>query len=61
MKIQLILFRQRMIITIKLRKILVFMSLITLLRQQNDFDFYLGIRFQKNKTECTTLHLMLLS
>ena len=42
MEIQLILFQQQTIITIKLRKILPFILLITFLRQQNDVYLHLG-------------------
>ena len=60
MEIQLILFQQQTIITIKLRKILLFMLLITFLRQQNDVYLYFGIRFQNNKTDHRTFDFMLL-
>ena len=53
--------RQQTIITIKLRKALLFILLITLLRQQNDLYLHLGRRFQENKTDHTTLDFVLLS
>ena len=61
MEIQLILFQQQTIITIKLRKILLFILLITFLRQQNDVYLHLGIRFHNNKTDHRTFDFMLLS
>ena len=61
MEIQLILVRRQTIITIKLRKILLFVLLITLLRQRNDLYLYFGVRFQGNKTEHTKFDFMLLS
>ena len=61
MEIQLILFQQRTIITIKLRKILVFILLITFLRQHNDVYLHLGRKCQNNKTDHTTFDFMLLS
>ena len=60
MEIQLILFQQRTIVTMKLRKILLFILLITFLRQQNDVYLHFGIRFQNNKTDHTTFDCMLL-
>ena len=50
MEIHLILFH----ITIKLRKILLFVLLITFLRQQNDVYLHLGGKFQNNKTDHRT-------
>ena len=61
MEIQLILFQQQTIITIKLRKILPFILLITFLRQQNDVYLHLGRKFQNNKTDHRTLDSMFLS
>ena len=60
-EIQLILFQQRTIIIIKLRKILLFILLITFLRQQNDVYLHFGIRFQNSKTDHTMFDFMLLS
>ena len=60
-EIQLILFQQQTIITIKLRKILLFVLLITFLRQQNDAYLHLGRKFQNNKTDHRTFGFMLLS
>ena len=60
MEVQLILFQQQTIITIKLRKILLFILLITFLRQQNDVYSHFGIRFQNNKTDHRTFDFMLL-
>ena len=60
MEIQLILFQQQTIITIKLSKILLFMLLITFLRQQNDVYLHFGIRFQNNKTDHRTFDFKLL-
>ena len=59
-EIQLILFQQQTIITIKLRKTLLFISLITFLRQQNDPYLHLGRKFQNNKTDHRTFDFMLL-
>ena len=61
MEIQLILFQQQTIITIKLRKILLFVLLIAFLRQQNDVYLHFGIRFQNNKTDYRTFDSMFLS
>ena len=61
MEIQLMLVRQQTIITVKLRKALVFVLIITFLSQQNDLYLYLSRKFQKNKTDHTTLDFMLLS
>ena len=46
MEIQLILFQQQTIITIELRKALVFVLIITFLGQQNDLYLHLGRRLQ---------------
>ena len=59
MEIQLILFQQQTIITIKLRKILLFILLITFLRQENDVYLHLGRKFQNNKTDHRTRDFML--
>ena len=59
MEIQLILFQQQTIVTIKLQRIRAFMLLITFLRQQNDLCLHLGTRFQNNKTDHTTFDFML--
>ena len=61
MEIQLILLQQQTIITIKRRKILLFVLLITFLRQQNDVYLHFGVRFQNNKTDHRTFDFMLLS
>ena len=61
MEIQLKLFQQRTIITIKLRKLLLFILLITFLRQQNDVYLNLSRKFQNNKTDHRTFDFMLLS
>ena len=61
MEIQPMLFQQRTIVTIKLRKILLFILLITFLRQQNDVYLHLGRKFQNNKTDHITFDFMLLS
>ena len=61
MEIQLILFQQQTIITIKLRKILLFILLITFLREQNDIYLHFGIRFQNNKNDHRTFDSMFLS
>ena len=53
--------RQQTIITIKLRKILLFVLLITFLRQQNDVYLHLGRRFQNDKTDHRMFNFMLLS
>ena len=42
-------------------KILLFVLLITFLRQQNDVYLHFGTGFQENKTEHTTFDFMLLS
>ena len=58
-EIQLILFQQQAISTIKLRKILPFILLIKFLRQQNDVYLHLGRKLQNNKTDHTTFDFML--